>query len=76
MCTSKSGNDGLEALVDFVRGQAYCPCCEGVEECWEGCTIEDDCNKVGGVALHVYGVMIDARTALAEFSKHTVAGQL
>jgi len=67
---------GLESLLGFVRGQAYCPCCEGVEECLEGCTIEEDSRRVGGSALHVYNTMIEARVALAEFSKHTVAGQL
>jgi len=55
----------LAALVDFAEGQAYCPCCTGVYACGEGCTIKEDCKRVGGDTWVFYERMMAARDALS-----------
>jgi hypothetical protein len=56
--------DKNDALVQFARGIAYCPCCTGVEECEPDCTIKEDSEALGGNALIRYEQMIAARAAL------------
>ena len=54
----------LQALISFAEGIAYCPCCEGIRKCEEGCTIEEDCEKAGLDAIRRYEDQMAARAAL------------
>ena len=49
----------MDALIDFVRYYAACPCCGEEVECSDGCTFEHD-----DVAAHE--VMLEARLALSQ----------
>lgn len=53
----------INALVDFAEAEASCPCCEGIYECAEGCTIEED-SKQFATSWERYERMLRAREAL------------
>ena len=52
-------NDRYLALEDFAKGQANCPCCDGVLECLEECTYKEDSRDDDS-----YQRMLAARRAL------------
>jgi hypothetical protein len=37
----------IESLIDFLKGEALCPCCELHDRCAQDCTYEADCLTVG-----------------------------
>ena len=54
-------NKRVEALFEFARGQAWCPCCEGVLRCRKGCTYKKDCDYGSSYS---YQILLTARRAL------------
>ena len=56
--------DFITAMRDWIREKAYCACCEGILECADGCTIQEDSESAGGYSLDGYHEMLEAREIL------------
>ena len=54
-------NDRYLALENFARGQAWCPCCDGVLGCLDECTYKEDSREDDS-----YQRMLAARLALTQ----------
>jgi hypothetical protein len=59
-----TANPRYKALIEFAESQAYCPCCEGVYKCEDGCTMEEDSQHGGGDSIRRYNTMLYARECL------------
>lgn len=53
-----------EALIEFVKLLAWCPCCNGTFECIQECTFEEDSIRTGH--LDALQTQTRARDALKE----------
>jgi len=47
----------VKLLEAWLEGGAYCPCCEGLRECEEGCTFAEDDPEAHERMLEVRAVL-------------------
>jgi hypothetical protein len=64
-----AGNESTQTLLNYVESLCYCACCEETETCIDGCTIKEDCERVGGSAMDAYNRMMEARYVLERFKE-------
>ncbi len=51
----------IEALLEYISDDCFCPCCEGVTDCNDDCTYEDDSPTDAQAMYYAREVMRDAR---------------
>lgn len=51
----------IETLEEYVSSDCFCPCCEGVTDCNDDCTYEDDCPTDAQAMYYAREVMKEPR---------------
>jgi len=48
-------------LIEYVKGAAYCPCCEQYDECLDGCTFVKDDGDAACAMEHARSLLKDSQ---------------